>query len=65
MSWLLSWNHFHHIKYSAIYCKIDCEVLEKGYNIFRQDTFKATKLEKAEKLGIKIIDEIELLKLIQ
>lgn len=28
-------TYFDHIEYSAIYCRLDCEVLKKGYNIFK------------------------------
>lgn len=31
--------------YSAKYCEIDCEVLAKGFNIFRQSMFDATSID--------------------
>jgi hypothetical protein len=33
------------IKYSSIYCKMDCEVLEKGYNTFRSWILEACELD--------------------
>ena len=29
-------NHFDCIEYSRFYCQIDCEILEKGYNVFKK-----------------------------
>ena len=33
------------IKYSSIYCKMDCKVLMQGYNVFRDWMLENTKLD--------------------
>ena len=33
------------VKYSSIYCKMDCEVLDKGYNTFRQWILQVCELD--------------------
>ena len=38
-------NSFDLIKYSSIYCKMDCEVLMKGYDVFRGWMLEHTKLD--------------------
>lgn len=38
-------NEFNIIKYSSEYCKLDCSVLHKGYDIFRDWMLKYTELD--------------------
>ena len=38
-------NEFNIIKYSIMYCHLDCEILEKGYNIFKNWINESLKLD--------------------
>ena len=45
-------NEFNIIKYSSEYCKLDCSVLHKGYDIFREWMLKYTDLDVDEFITI-------------
>lgn len=57
---LVSGKEFNHIKYAEIYCKIDVEVLEKGYISFRNSIFKI-----CDTLNIDNIDILDMISIAQ